>query len=860
MSPGLLKYDGSLDSPRLFLIDTFGFIFRAYHARARTSAVPMRTGTGIPTEATFIFNNMLRKLRRTYNPQYIAAIFESEGVTLREQSFKDYKANRTAMPPDLAQQIPYVERLLEAMRVPMLRYPGFEADDVIGTIARRAVEAGAEVVIVSSDKDMLQLVTDKVSMLNPAKDDLWYDPAKVKEAMGVEPARIADLLALKGDAVDNIPGAPGIGDKGAQELIARFGAVETVLERAAEVPRKMYRESLLANRDQVLLSKQLATIEVDVPIEFSLASVAACEPDNAALRQIYKELEFHSALRELGSVEDGKPRDYETLAGGEAAREWMAGIPKDARVAMALDRDAVGLSWRQGEARSIPLSQVEALRGLLEDPARAKVACDAKAALLQLADLNVEARGFTDDAMLYAFLLDSDPAGCSLEDLALRHFDLRIGPSAAERADRALELAEKLRPQVEARGLWDLYRTIDLPLAPVLARMERTGITVDANELSRLSRIMEEALAQLTSDIHALAGRPFNIASPQQLGKVLFEEMMLPAPQRYGKGKTISTAADVLEELAGEHEIVRKALEYRQLSKLKGTYVDALPALIRPSTGRLHTSFNQAGAATGRLSSSNPNLQNIPIRTDLGREIRAAFVPREGWNLVVADYSQIELRLLAHYSHDPVFVEAFRTGQDIHTRTAAEVFGVFPEMVNGELRRRAKAVNFGIVYGISSFGLAGQLGISRAEADAYIKKYFARHPGVRQFIENAILRVRETGMAKTLFGRERAVPDILSRNPNARHFAERVAVNSPLQGTAADLIKLAMIRIDHALCERGFRSAMLLQVHDELVFEAPPEETEELTQLVKREMENVHPLEAPLLVETGVGANWRDAK
>jgi DNA polymerase-1 len=437
---------------------------------------------------------------------------------------------------------------------------------------------------------------------------------------------------------------------------------------------------------------------------------------------------------------------------------------------------------------------------------------------------------------------------------------LKLGSSPEQHADIALEVWQHLSPAVDERGLRDLYTRIELPLAGVLARMERTGVPIDSNELERLSQVMERSIAALTTEIHELAGKVFNIGSPQQLGRVLFEDLKLPAPVKYGKGKVISTAADVLDDLAADHEIVRKVLGYRQLTKLKGTYVDALPALIDPATGRLHTSFNQTGAATGRLSSSNPNLQNIPIRTELGREIRAAFIPREGWKLLVADYSQIELRLLAHFSGDELLVEAFRNGEDIHTRTAAEVMGVPPLMVTPDARRAAKAVNFGIVYGISPFGLAAQLGISRKEAETYIWNYFERYSGVRRFIDDTIAEVRESGVTRTLFGRERPIPDIKSRNPNARGFAERTAVNSPLQGTAADLIKLAMVHIDSALREGGYQSAMLLQVHDELVFECPAEEVGPVSKLVKHAMENVEPLRVPLLVDLGVGDNWRDAK
>ena len=865
---GAALYDGPVARQRLFLIDSFGFIFRAYHARARSGAPPMRTSTGLSTEAVYIFNNMLRKLWKQYEPAYIAAVFESSAPTHRVQEFAEYKANRAEMPPDLGEQIPWVRRILDAMRIPVLEFPGYEADDVIGTIARRVEQAGMDVVIVSSDKDMLQLVNERVSMLNPAKDDEWYDPVKVKEFMGVPPERVADLLALKGDSVDNIPGAPGIGDKGARDLIERFGSVEAALERAAEVERKMYRESLQNNAERVRMSKRLATIATEVPVEFSVEGVKAQPLDTERLKALYKELEFHSLLKELGPSEDTRERDYRPFTDEIELKAWLGGIPAGAPTAVAISAsaegefslDTIGLAWRPGEARAATGGNLAALKPWLENPHAPKVTCDVKSALLTLDRMGVDARGFDHDVMLYAFLLDADPSGCPLDEQARRRLDLQLSPAPEQRADITLEVWKQLNEAIDTRGLRRLYSEIELPLAAVLARMERAGVRIDHTELKRLSGLMETEITRLTSEIHALAGKPFNISSPRQLGRVLFEDLKLPAPVKYGKGKVISTAADVLDELAADHEIVRKVLEYRQLTKLKGTYVDALPALVDPHTGRLHTSFNQAGAATGRLSSSNPNLQNIPIRTELGREIRAAFVPRDGWKLLTADYSQIELRLLAHMSEDPLLVEAFRSGEDIHTRTASEVLGVPPMMITPDARRSAKAVNFGIVYGISGFGLAAQLGISRAEAEKYIKNYFARYAGVRRWLDATIAEVRQTSVTKTLFGRERPIPDINSRNPNARGFAERTAVNSPLQGTAADLIKLAMVRIDAAMCEGGMPGAMLLQVHDELVFECPPAEVEKLSALVRREMEGVCELKVPLKVDIGVGGNWRDAK
>jgi DNA polymerase-1 len=853
-------------TPRIFLIDSYGFIFRAYHARARSGAPPMRTSTGISTEAVLIFHNMVRKLRNEYKPDYIAAVFES-GRTFREESFAEYKANRTEMPADLGEQIPYIRRTLEALRIPIVQFPGFEADDVIGAIARRTSE-NLDVVIVSSDKDMLQLVNERVHMYNPVKDDVWYDPLTAEAFMGVKPSQVADLLALKGDSIDNIPGAPGIGDKGARDLILRFGSVENALEHANEVERKMYRESLLNNRDQILLSKKLATIDTSVPVEYDIADFATAEPDTEALRSIYKELEFTSLLREVGPVDDSHTRDYQTLSTPDDVKAYIGAIPPTTPVAIAIQTPGpqelpltmVGIAWKPGEARAFSTDLLDAAQPLLEDADHKKIAHDVKAVVLSLWKYGVEARGFEHDVMLYAFLLSADPSGCSPEVLAERYLERRLSAAAEQQADCSLSMADRLAAYVDEQKLRDVYSTIDLPVAYVLARMERTGIRIEPAVLKGLSERMDSDLQRLSKDIFDLAGKPFNINSPQQLGKVLFEDLNLPAPVKYGKGKTISTAADVLETLATDHEIARKVLEYRQFSKLKSTYVDALPLLIDPASGRLHTTFNQAGAATGRLSSSNPNLQNIPIKTELGREIRAAFIPQEGWKLVVADYSQIELRLLAHMSHDPVLLDAFRRGEDIHTRTASEVFGVGPLMVTPEMRRAAKAVNFGIVYGQTAFGLATGLGIERKEAETYIRNYFELYKGVRKFIDKTVEEVRASGYAPTLFGRKRPIPDMNSRNVTARNFAERTAVNTPLQGTAADLIKLAMIKIDRELQERKLRARMLLQVHDELVLEAPPEETEEVAEMVKREMETVYKLEVPLVVDTGIGDNWRDAK
>jgi len=796
--------------PRLFLLDSFNLIFRAYHARQRMNAPPMRTSRGTSTEAVYIFYTMLRRLLRQYKPDALAAAFECEGKTFRDEAFPDYKANRTETPPELIEQIPVISRLLNALRVPVLSEPGFEADDVIATMAEMAAAAGYDVWIISSDKDLLQLVGGPIAMMDPMKKDLVYDPGKVKEAKGVLPGQIPDLLALVGDTSDNIPGAPGIGDKGAAALLEQFGTVEAAMDRASEVSRKAYRESLQNNREQIEMSKRLATVRRDVPLAAAPAELAVAEPDRPQLAELFRELEFFSFLKEV------EPQAKPETSGGETP------------------------PWESAPAT---------------ERAGSRIVYDWKSELLRHPEwIDAPPPEPVEDVLLLSFLALADPSACSLPSLMARYLDRPM-----EAAQAIPELAAALGPLVDGR-LREVYETIDLPLAPVLARMERTGIRIDPARLSAISAEMESEIARLTSEIFALAGHEFNLNSPVQLGQVLFEEMGLPSQGRTGKTKNYSTAADVLEALAPFHPVAQLVLDYRQLTKLKGTYVDALPTLVSPEDGRLHTTFNPAGAATGRLSSSNPNLQNIPVRTEQGRAIRAAFVPEPGWTMLAADYSQIELRLLAHFSRDPVLTAAFRNNEDIHTRTAAEVFGVPPLMVTPEMRRNAKAVNFGIVYGQTAFGLASQLGIPRGEADSYIRGYFERYAGVKKWIDATIAEVRECGYTLTLHGRKRPIPDIEAKNPNARSFAERTAVNTPLQGTAADLIKLAMIAVDSDLRERKLRSRMLLQVHDELVLECPPEELDEVKRLVKQRMEGVAKLNVPLLADTGTGENWRDAK
>ena len=880
------------------------FIFRAYHAMQRSR--PMSTRGGLPTAAIYVFVNMIKKLRQDFAPQYCAAVFDVSGEVFRDErartmgplrkwngktqsfdevSYEGYKANRAAMPEDLRRQIPYIRRALEALRIPILEAEGFEADDVIGTLAREAAEQQHAVFIVSGDKDMMQLVTSQVRILNPQKDNLILDPAKVVEVLGVPPEKVIDVMALRGDAVDNIPGAPGIGDKGSVDLILEFGSVEAVLDRAAEVKRKSYRESLEQNRDAVLLSKELVTIDCHVPLALDLVAMETQAPDLEACRELFTELEFTSMLRELAPSETApvfelidEPNDTQAAAFYAAARAQGFAFALDAAapaplgtedepqqnlslldVAEAAEKQAsfsVGVCAEPGTALRLALTPE--LRALLQDAAVPKRVHDWKSGLHLLTAQGVTLRGPVDDTQLLSYALNPTHATQALADVAARH--AQPAPSTLPAAAAAIrELVPALKDEVEKQGVAPVYADIDLPLAPVLFRMEQAGVRIDLGVLDGLSKRFAIELERVGERIFELAGRRFNINSPKQLGEVLFTHLGLPAPAARGKSKSVSTAQDVLELLAEQHEVPRLVLEFRHLSKLKGTYIDALP-LLADADSRVHTTFQSAATATGRLSSINPNLQNSPTRTELGREIRAAFTAATGTQLLSADYSQIELRLLAHFSGDPLLVRAYQNNEDIHALTASEVFGVATEAMDKETRNRAKAVNFGIVYGISPFGLAAQLGIPQAEAKAYIERYFARYTGVQAFIEKTLAETRRTGSVRTLFGRVRPIPDIESRNANQRGFAERTAINTPLQGTAADLIKLAMIALDRKLTERGLKTRMVLQVHDELLFEVPLDETAEVEDLVRAEMEGVVKLDVPLVADLAFGPNWRDLK
>jgi DNA polymerase I len=877
---------------KLFLVDAMAHIYRAFYA----PMVRMNAPSGIPTKVPFLFANIVRRLVKDYKPEYIAIVFDTSKPTFRDKLFESYKEHRPPMPDEMSVQLPYVRRLCEALRLPIVEFDGYEADDVIGTLAKQGRTRNLEVFIVSNDKDMMQLVDGGVRVLRTgsggAKADTIVDAKKVEEILGVPPSKVIDLMALLGDTVDNIPGAKGIGEKGATELIQKYGSVENALDHAGEVTNKRYREALQQQRQQVMMSKQLAMIETAVPLELDTEKLKMVNPDPVLLEAVYRELGFHSLLKELmasggtesgsadsaasssasgANVSEGK-KDYEQLANAGELVAYLKKIPARAPLASWLnlttdEREAEGfgttltgieLSSKAGEGRAVWADEkgeaVKVLQGILSDGKRRKIVHDPK--LFQL--LAGRAENIEHATQLYAYLLRPTTAKHDFADVVFRNFNVPLGGGAGERADYLQRLAPILRKEIKEQGLESVYEKIDLPLAGVLADMERVGIRVDREALAKMSESMEKEVRRLEKEIWSVAGAEFNVNSPAQLAEILFDKLNLQPRSRRGKGKVRSTAADVLQELAELHPLPAKIIEYREIAKLKSTYVDSLPKLIHPETDRLHTSLSQTGTATGRLSSSDPNLQNIPIRTELGREIRAAFVAEKGKILLSADYSQIELRIMAHFSKDPVLVEAFRNGEDVHARTAQEVFGVGPLGQTAEHRRAAKAINFGIIYGLSAFGLAKQLGIEQKEAAQFINAYFARYHGVKAYLDHVLVETRKTGVAKTLFGRIRPITEINATQMQLRNFAERTALNSPLQGTAADLIKLAMIAIDERLQKEKLGARMILQVHDELLFEAPAKEKEALEKLVKEEMEGVHKLAVPLVVEIGTGPNWRD--
>ena len=881
----------SKETKRLFLVDAMGYIFRAYFAPMER----LQSG-GIPTKVPYLFATMMRRLlnNKERRPDYLAVVYDHSAPTFRDKIFAAYKAQRPPMPDELSIQMPFVRRYCEAMRLPILEYPGYEADDVIGSLARQARLENLEVFIVTSDKDLMQLVGGPVRLLNPTKGDLIIDEKMVEELMGVPPHKVPDVMALMGDSIDNIPGArdpndkpapgerrkAGIGDVGARQLIQQFGSAEEALKRASEVKRSSYREALEKCGEFVMLSKQLSTIPLDAPVPLDLEALKIQQPHLSTLRDLYAELGFTSLLRELAPVLDEQKSDYTTLNSPDELRKLLKETPRGTEVAAWLTLDAeepddegygtyvrsLEVSSSSGTAQILPNDaenkNLAAWKEWLGDSKRPKIVHDPKLfnllAMPNASDHRDAVSGIRHATMLYSYLIRPTTANHEFAEVVLRHLNRTLSGAPGERADFLIRIAPILRAEVEKLDLLDVYEKIDLPLAPVLARMEAAGVRVDKKELDIISKKAEEEIARLEKSIYDLAGFEFTINSPQQLAEVLFDKLNLQPPRK-SRVKTRSTAAEVLNDLALVHELPKKILEYRELAKLKSTYSDSLPRLIHPISGRLHTRFCQTGTATGRLSSSNPNLQNIPIRTELGREIRAAFVAAPGCKLLSADYSQIELRILAHLSEDPVLVEAFSRGEDIHSRTAQEVFGVAPFAQTHDHRRVAKVINFGVIYGLSAFGLAQNLSIDTREAAKFIAAYFERYSGVKKFLERQIAETRKSGFTKTLFGRIRPISEINSPQPNMRNFAERTAMNTPMQGAAADLIKLAMIEMDKRL-QKDFESKMILQVHDELLFEGPDNEIPRLTKVVKEVMENVYKLRVPLLVDTKIGCNWRDMK
>jgi DNA polymerase-1 len=891
--------------PRLYLIDGSSQMYRAYHA------IRGLTGPdGKSTNAVYGFVTMLRKLINEQQPQYIAASFDLAGPTFRSELATDYKANRAPMPGDLAEQIPWVHEACEALGVPILTSRRYEADDVIGTLATKAAAHGFEVAIVTGDKDFFQLVRDGIKVYNPKDDGTWYDEAGVREKFGVTPAQIVDVVALMGDAIDNIKGVPGIGDKGARELIATYGTLDELLAHASEVANKRYREGLLGHAEDARQSRQLARIHTDCPVEFGPDSLRYRGASQQRCFELFSRLGFRSLVMEYAPTAQTVGKDYAVVDTLEGVRALAAELRRAGRFALRVLPDAplamragiVGLSFSTGarHARYVSIGgglgfeggvdvrdAMAALKDLLEDGAVRKVGHDLKFDAIVLARHGVVLQGLETDTMLASYLVDATRSSHRLEDLALEHAGYKALTEedvcgrgvksvsfaqipvdaaldyAGERSDLAWQLAPVLRELLAREDLETLYEQLEHPLIPVLAAIERAGVRIDGPALASQSQQIDQELNRLASRVYELSGEAFNINSPKKLGEVLFDKMGLRTEtiRRTTKTKAQSTAFEVLDELALAHELPRLVLEWRALMKLKGTYIDALPELVNPETGRVHTCFNQAVAATGRLSSSDPNLQNIPIRTELGREIRRAFVADRGNVLISADYSQIELRVLAHLSGDEALIGAFTRGEDIHDQTALKVFGPTSGLGKHELRRRAKIINYALLYGKQAFTLAKDIGVSREEAQAFIDAYFAGFPSVRAFIDTLLADARATGVVKTMFGRRRLVPNINNKNGQVRAAAERETSNMPIQGTAADILKRAMIDVHAALpAVAGGRARMILTVHDELLFEAPKEAADEAAGAVRELMQSAVKLSVPLTVDVGIGENWKEAK
>ncbi len=888
----------------LYLIDGSSYIYRAFYGVRHLS-----TSTGIPTNAIYGFGNMLKRVLRERNPIYMAIALDAPGPTFRHDLSPDYKANRPRMPEDLSAQIPFIKRLITALGIPYMEIPGYEADDIIGTLATWASDQGAEVVMISGDKDLLQLVSPKVHMWDSMKDEV-LGPAEVEKRFGVPASQVVEVMGLAGDSGDNIPGVPGIGPKTAQRLIKEFGSIENLLSALDKVSKEKERKRLETHSEQAIMSLALATIKCDVPLEKDWQEFELGDADLGDLINLYRELEFKKLLQELEGTETSVEheeirRDYQLVTTAAGLEQILSQILQSSKVAFSVmisdegsfGSDLVGLAlaWGSEQGCYLPLSHqsksgsasldqsvvMELLAPILSDPRVQKVIHNSKPAWIILDSLGVELSGLQFDTMLAAYVLDPGKRVQNLEVLAREHLDVslvafedlvgtgkkrrsiasvpleQVSSYAGDQAVFALQLADILDEKIKAANQATLFNDIELPLVKVLARMEIKGVKVDVERLDLLAKGFSERLEVSGEKIYQMAGEPFNINSPQQLGRILFDKLGLPMGKKTKTG--YSTSMEVLSSLSPHHPLPGEVLNYRSLMKMKNTYVDALPRMVNPDTGRIHTSYNQTATVTGRLSSSEPNLQNIPVRTEEGREIRRAFVADSGNLLISADYSQIELRILAHYSGDEALLEAFSKGEDIHLRTAAEIFGVQPDAVTLEMRHQAKAINFGIIYGMSSFRLARDLGIPQKTGREIIERYFERYQGVRSYVEEMPQTGREQGFVATLFNRKRFLPDLNSRNRNIRQFAERTAINTPIQGSAADIIKLAMIRIDAELERRSLPARMIMQVHDELVFEVEVGGAQEVAQLVQYEMESVASLAVPLVVEAGIGANWDEA-
>ena len=882
--------------PSLYLIDGNSYLYRAFHA------IPyLSTSKGQPTNAVFGFTNMLFKILREKKPDYLAIAFDHKGKTLRHQAFESYKIHRPAMPESLSLQLPQIYRFIEALRIPALIMEGYEADDILATLAKKAQSQGCEVVIVTGDKDILQLVGPSVHVYDPMRD-MFLGEEEVRERFGVGPDKVVEVMGLMGDASDDIPGVPGVGEKTAAFLIREFGSIEALRESLDRVKRPKLKENLKEHMDLALLSRQLATLHDDLPLEIELSELKVKEPDPAALIDLFRDLEFHHLLREVApSCSLGSGR-YHAVLDSSQLKDLVAALKQAEGFSLSLETTSkdlwraevvgIALAMRPGEAYYVPLGHRvsgvpdslppelvwDGLRPILEESRLRKNGHNLKFTLLLLRQAGVVLAGLAFDAMVASYLLNPNKSDHGLESLALDYLQLKLksleevvgkdlGLEAAAletttdyactKADLVLRLVSALTPLLAEGELEKLFREIEMPLVEVLAEIERNGFKVDVALLHEMSRWLEKELAGVASRIFELAKGEFNINSPKQLSEVLFGRLGL-SPLR--KTKTgYSTEVKVLEQLALSHPLPAEVLHYRSLAKLKSTYVDVLPKLLNPQTGRIHTSLNQTVTATGRLSSSEPNLQNIPIRSEIGRRIREAFIAEEGCWLLSADYSQVELRILAHLSDDEALIESFRRGEDIHTRTAAEIWGVTPEEVTQEMRRMAKTINFGIIYGMSPYGLSLELGVSQAEAKTYIERYFSRYEGVRSFIERLLEEARASRCVKTLFGRCRDIPHLQSPDATTRQLGERMAINTPIQGSAADLIKKAMVCIHRQMKQEDLRAKMVLQVHDELIFEVPEEERGQMEVLVRRAMEGVICLRVPIQVEIGMGKNWSDA-